>query len=311
MDIDHITNSGANEQGVAAPAQTSAVEAGNEGARGQEIAEPAGTVEDHMTAGSSEGDPVGALGDIGPAGEKSKPVQSAEENAQFAAARRKAEREARLEAERIRAEEGRKQDALIAGLGFTHPETGLPVRTRAEYEAMQAATARQKNADLARRAGMSEEEWNRHVESAPAVVEARAMQARAAAAEQASRMERVRVQMQEELAEITRLDGTVKSFDDLRGSEGWPQMEDMMRRGYSMLDAYKLANYEMLGERRAAAARQTALNATAQKQHMQSTEQQGSGGITVPKSVMAQYRRLNPGVSDAEIAAHYAKYAKK
>jgi hypothetical protein len=184
--------------------------------------------------------------------------QSAEQNAQFAAARRKAERDARLEAERIREEEGRKQDALIAGLGFTNPETGLPVRTRAEYAAMQEATARQKNADLARRAGMSEEEWNRHVEQAPAVVEARAMQKRAAAAEQAARMEQVRVQMQEELAEIAKLDGTVKTFDDLRASEGWPQMEAMMRRGYGMLDAYKLPNYEALGERRAAAARHTA-----------------------------------------------------
>ena len=309
-------NVGGNVQEVAAPAENTAVEPGNEGGNVQEVAEPAGTGEAAENAVGGEGAPEqNGTGEDGTSAagqaEQSAAKQSAAENAQFAAARRKAERDARLEAERIREEEGRKHDALIAGLGFTNPETGLPVRTRAEYEAMQAATARQKNADLAKRAGMSEEEWNRHVEQAPAVVEARAMKQRAAAAEQAARMEQVRVQMQEELAEITKLDGTVKSFDDLRASEGWPQMEAMMRRGYGMLDAYKLANYEALGERRAAAARQTALNATAQKQHMQRTEQQGTGGVSVPRSVMEQYRALNPGVSDAEIAAHYAKYAKK
>lgn len=304
-------NVGGNVQEVAAPAENTAVAMGNEGGNVQDVAEPAGTGAAAENAVGGNGEPEQNSAGEANAAAAGRVEQSAAENAQFAAARRKAERDARLEAERIREEEGRKQDALIAGLGFTNPETGLPVRTRAEYEAMQAATARQKNADLARRAGMSEEEWNRHIEQAPAVVEARAMKQRAAEAEQAARMEQVRVQMQEELAEISKLDGTVKSFDDLRASEGWPQMEAMMRRGYGMLDAYKLANYEALGERRAAAARQTAYNATAQKQHMQRTEQQGTGGVSVPRSVMEQYRQLNPGVSDAEIAAHYAKYAKK
>lgn len=305
-------NVGGNVQEVAAPADNAADVTGNEGGNVQGVADPAGTDTDAGNMPDAEPAPgQDAAGAENGAAEGGRVEQSAEQNAQFAAARRKAERDARLEAERIREEEGRKQDALIAGLGFTNPETGLPVRTRAEYAAMQEATARQKNADLARRAGMSEEEWNRHVESSPAVMEARAMQRRAAEAEQAARMEQVRVQMQEELAEIAKLDGTVKTFDDLRASEGWPQMEAMMRRGYGMLDAYKLANYEALGERRAAAARQTAYNASAQKQHMQRTEQQGTGGVSVPRSVMEQYRRLNPDVSDAEIAAHYAKYAKK
>lgn len=304
-------NVGGNVQEVAAPAENTAVASGEEGGNVQDVAEPAGTGADAENAvGGEAGSEQDSSGKANAAA-AGRVEQSAEQNAQFAAARRKAERDARLEAERIREEEGRKQDALIAGLGFTNPETGLPVRTRAEYEAMQAATARQKNADLARRAGMSEEEWNRHVEQAPAVVEARAMQKRAAAAEQAARMEQVRVQMQEELAEITKLDGTVKNFDDLRASEGWPQMEGMMRRGYSMLDAYKLANYEQIAERRALAAKQQALNSAAQKQHMQKTEQQGTGGIAVPASVRAMYKSLNPTASDAEIERHYAKYAKK
>lgn len=303
MDIETMIG-GENGQEVAAPAENTATDVGGEGENVQEVAEPAEPATEPDTA-AREGD------ERQNEAAEEKVKQSAADNAQFAAARRKAERDARLEIERVRAEEERRADELIAGLGFTNPETGAPVRTRAEYAELQAATARQKNADLARRAGMTEEEWNRHIEEAPAVKEARETQRRAAAAEQAARMEQMRVQMQNELAEITKLDGAVKSFDDLRGAENWPEIEGMMRRGYGLLDAYKLANYEALADRRAAAARQTALNASAQKQHMRQTEQQGSGGIAVPASVREMYQRMNPGVSDAEIERHYAKYAKK
>lgn len=311
MDNNTITNGGVNEQGVAAPAENVPVETGNEGARGQEIAEPAATETTGTEPKPSENAQVGEEGASGHPGTEEKPAQTPEQNAQYAAARRKAERDQAREIERIRTETAERENALIAGLGFVNPETGQTVRTRAEYDAMQKAVSRQREQQLARTAGMTEEEWTRLVESSPTVQAARQTQQRAEAAAQAARMEQVRTQMAEELGEITKLDANIKSFADLRGQENWPQIEERMKRGYTMLDAYRLVNMDAIAERRAAAAQQKALNATVQKQHMQSTEQQGTGGISVPKSVMEQYKRLNPGVSESEIAAHYAKYAKK
>lgn len=309
-----MINSGENGQEVAAPAENTAPEVSGEGARGQEVADPAAA---DLGGG---GEPVGEgaevsgeeSGSAAPTGEEDREgAQSREQNAQYAAARRKAERDKALEVERLRAENTRRENELIAGMGLSHPETGRPVRTRAEYDEMQAYMRDQNEKALARRVGMTDEEWRKHIESSPAVKEAREVTRRAEAAEAAARAETIRQQLRDDLSEIGKLDGTVKGIEDLRGAENWPEIESMMRRGYGLLDAYKLANYDAIAERRAAAARQQAVNAAAQKQHMQRSEQRGTGGVVVPREVMAQYKRLNPGASEAEIAAHYAKYAKK
>ncbi len=313
MDFEMI-NGGENVQEVAAPAETITPENGGEGARGQEVADPASddSGSDEMLGGNGGSSSAEDGGRAEPAGEGGREgAQDPDTNAQFAAARRKAERDKTMELERMRADYARQQDMLIANMGLTHPETGKPVQNRAEYDSMQSYMRKQTELSLARKAGMTEEEWQRHIESSPAVREAREVQRRAEAAEQAARAEQIRQQLREDLAEITRMDGRVKSFDDLRAAENWPEIEGRMKRGYSLIDAYRLVNMDTIAERRAAAAKQQAMNAATQKQHMQRTEQRGSGGVVVPREIMAQYKRLNPSATDAEIAAHYAKYAKK
>ncbi len=293
---------GANAQEIAAPAAEETTvgridaedAAGTEGVNEQAVAEPA--------------EPVGD--DSAERGADSTAEQTAEDNARYAAARRKAERNARAEIERIRAEEAKRADELIAGLGFTHPETGARVTNRAEYEAMQNAVRLQRDRELARRAGMSDAEWAAHVEASPVVQAAKEQQRRAAAEQQAARVEKLRGQLREEMAEITRLDPNLKTMEDLRADGKWSEMESRLGRGYGLLDAYRLAHMDDIAERRAAAARQSAMNSAAQKQHMQTTEQQGNGGVTIPATVRNMYRALNPKASDAEIERHYAKYLK-
>lgn len=296
--------SGENVQEVAAPAEPTA-DTGAQGGEGQDITEPA--AQDNSTEGEGGGqtEPTADAGEEG----SEKPWKN-ETNAQYAAARRRAEREKEEEIAKIRAGYARREDELIASLGFTHPDTGAPLRTRAEYDAARDAISRQQTAELARRAGVDPETFNRLVEMSPAVREANAVKQQAAAAEAAARAERIKQELREEVAEISKLDPAVKSIEDLRKSESWPKVEEKVRRGYSLLDAYRLANMDAIGERRAAAARQQALNSAAQKQHMQKVEQQGTGSVSVPSSVKEMYRQLNPKATDAEIERHYAKYQK-
>ncbi len=295
---------GVNEQGVTAPAEVSDATTGNGGADMQEVADPGGT--DGAEEMGGEGS---AAEHDGGAEETSKPWKN-EKNAQFAAARRKAERERDIEVERLRADYARREQELIAGMGITNPETGAPIRTREEYNAAVESMRKTKTAELARRAGMAEEEFSRLVEMSPAVREANEMKRQAQLAEQAARTERIKQELREEVAEIAKLDPSIKSVEDLRAAENWPQIEEKLRRGYGLLDAYRLINMDAIGERRAQAARQQAMNAATQKQHMQRSEQQGVGSVTVPNHVREMYRRLNPKATDAEIERHYAKYEK-
>lgn len=298
--------SGADVQEVAAPAEEPTADTGAQGGEGQDITEPAAQENGQGGEGVSDG---GAAEENGGEAENDKPWKN-ETNAQYAAARRRAEREKEEEIARIRADYARREDELIASMGFTHPDTGAPLRTRAELDAARSAINRQQTAELARRAGVDEETFSRLVEMSPAVREANEVKRQAQAAEQAARAERIKQELREEVAEIGKLDPAIKSIEDLRKSESWPKVEEKVRRGYSLLDAYRLANMDAIGERRAEAARQQALNSAAQKQHMQKAEQQGTGSVSVPSSVKAMYRQLNPKATDAEIERHYAKYQK-
>lgn len=298
--------SGADVQEVAAPAGETTADTGAQGGEGQDITEPAAQENGHGGEGESDG---GAAEENGGEAESDKPWKN-ETNAQYAAARRRAEREKEEEIARIRADYARREDELIASMGFAHPDTGAPLRTRAEYDAARSAINRQQTAELARRAGVDEETFARLVEMSPAVREANEVKRQAQAAEQAARAERIKQELREEVAEIGKIDPAIKSVEDLRKSESWPKVEEKVRRGYSLLDAYRLANMDAIGERRAAAARQQALNSAAQKQHMQKVEQQGTGSVSVPSSVKEMYRQLNPKATDAEIERHYAKYQK-
>ena len=86
---------------------------------------------------------------------------------------------------------------------------------------------------------------------------------------------------------------------------------ELVKKGNTLTDAFKLANYDALTKGAAAGARQAALNAAQGKQHMGQTQTRGAGAVSVPAEVMEQYRAFNPDATEAEIRAHYAKSHKK
>lgn len=123
-------------------------------------------------------------------------------------------------------------------------------------------------------------------------------------------------QINAELAEIHRLDGGVNGLEDILRLETGGAFREAVRRGHSFLDAFKLANFDRLQQRRQAEAAQRAAQAArnnaASKEHLKASAGKSGGSATpVPGDVMEVYRLLMPGASEAAIMEHYNKSLKE
>ncbi len=238
----------------------------------------------------------------------SKPMQSSADNSKFAAARREAERQrdSAIAAER---ESSRKAiEEVFASLGLQDPYTGKPIRTKEEYDAYRNADSAQKKRDFMRENNMDERAYNSMIGELPEVRAAREAVERAQIAAQNAARERARTQLDEQIREIGTLDPSIKTIDDLTHNESYPKVFEMIKRGYTPVDAYRIANFDKLTKNASDAARQTVLNNQSGKEHLVQTTQRGTGIASVPADVRQAYRELNPDMSDAEIAKDYEKY---
>ena len=158
---------------------------------------------------------------------------------------------------------------------------------------------------------MSDEEFKQFVEGLPEVKQAKEAQAAAETAARQAREQQAKLKVEEQLKEISALDPTIKELKDLAKMETYPKFYELVKRGNSLTDAFKLANYDALTGRAAAASRQAAINSAQGKQHLSPTTQRGAGAVSVPADVKAEYLAFNPDATDAEIQQHYNRYMKK
>lgn len=275
---------------------------GMEGAEEQEAAAPA--PED--TAGENEQGPAAPVGEsqddgAEPAREPSEGsaphVQTDEENARYAAMRRKAEADAE---KRMNSE----LDKNIASLGLTDPYTNRPITNQAEMQAYRQRFVEEQRKEVQEKAGMSPEDYRRFVDSLPEV------QAGKAAQQKVMDLE-IREKINSQMREIQMISPEIKSMEDLSKLDNFEKLYDMVGRGYELADAYKVLNYDRLTAKTAEAAKQQALNSIGGKSHLQPVTPRGQGAVCVPADVAAEYRALMPEATDAEIQAHYNKYARK
>ena len=270
-------------------------EAGEE----QEDGEPAEVPEEEQEDTDPEDPAQGA-----PEGAKRK--QSREENAAFAAARRKAEQQRDEAIAEERRKSQRQMDEMVAGMGLVNPYNNQPIRTKAEYDAYKAEHDKQQRMTVAKKAGMTEEEFGRFVQELP---EVRQAQEATRQAQEAQAQQRIAA----EIAEIAKLDPEVKSLGDLAKMEDYPKLYRMVERGLSLSEAYKLLRFDTIRQtdraQGTAVQRQAAINA-AGKSHLTGSKPRGAGAVPVPADVKAQYRMFMPDATDAEIAAHYNRSRK-
>lgn len=139
---------------------------------------------------------------------------------------------------------------------------------------------------------------------------------RAPASENMAKREVSEEQIQRELEAIHQLDGSVRSLEDIRKMDTWNAFQDaVMNRGCSFLEAFRLANFDAIMERRqkeiSQRAAQAAVNNARSKEHLTVSGSRGEGAARVPDEVMEMYRYLNAGCSEADITAHYNRMLKE
>lgn len=200
---------------------------------------------------------------------------SLEQRRENAARRRRAETRAAIqeavEAERTHARQDVEQ--VLHDAGLKNPADGTPVTNLEQYRAFKKAQQQAK----------------------PAAPQARtnpAMEARVAS----------------ELAQIRQMNPNIRTVGDLLTMPRAKEFYQLVKRGNNFVDAYKLAHYDQLTQRAAAAARQQAQNLARSKGHLIAAAQRGKGGATVPAPEMDLFRAFNPQASEAAIQAYYNKY---
>lgn len=232
-------------------------------------------------------------------GEPDKPIQTPEENAKFAAIRRKYENQ-----ERQTRQHYSELDGMFAQQfgNWVNPVTGQPIDSAESYlqtlHAMQEEKKRQEMED----AGIDPDELDALIANNPAVVQANNILRQQQAMEELRRVDN-------EIAMINKLDPSIKTADDLQHSENFAAMDEYFRRGYSIYDSFRLANFDKLQRQSADAAKQHAINQAKSTSHLESTKGlSAEGGDTlaeIPKDELPIWKAYFPGLSNRELKKKY------
>lgn len=141
---------------------------------------------------------------------------------------------------------------------------------------------------------------NNIIENNPEMIKARAI-----IAEQQQRdAER---QLNDQVAEISKLDGSIKNVNDLLNHPSYDKVLDRVKNGANLVDAFKLENFDTLTGRASDAAVQHTLNNINNKSHVKTTSGSATTDVVVPNEIYAMYKRNLPNWTDEQIKKHYAK----
>ena len=268
----------------------------------QEVAEPAEGVNDQTVAESetTEENTAETADEAASAVEEN---QTEEDNSKFAAARRKAEMQRDAEINKIKEQTKAEIDKAFADAGLINPYTNKQITTKAEYDDYKKRLDKDKTDRALKKSGLDKDILDKLISSHPDVVAARAEVEKAKQAN-------AQAKLNEQIAEITKIDPDIKSADDLIKSPSYAQIIERVKKGYTIADAYQIVNIDAITQKRAAAARQQAINSANGKSHLTASTARGPGAVNVPADIAAQYRMLNPKITDEEMQKSYNKYLK-
>jgi len=229
-------------------------------------------------------------------------VQSAEENANYANIRRKAEADANRRYE----ERQRSLDAMYAQMfqGYKNPETGQPIQTAADYIAAMAAQERQMAESKMQEAGIDRDSLNRLIENNPTVIQAKQ-------AIQSLNEQNAEKMVQEDLEQILAIEPELGNIEAVTASEGYNEAVQYAvdHPGIRLSDAYKIVNFERLANSKTATARQAAINAQRSKEHLSQTAgiATNDNSLDIPSSELEKWKDWFPDKSPKELRKMYNK----
>ncbi len=255
---------------------------------GEEVQEPADPVlEVDATSGEVVDDPAEPEG--GKVQEPAEPV--IDENARFAAARRQAEAQIAARDRKFAERFGH----------ITNPVTGRPIQSEKDYFEALDYQAQQQVMQQAKDQGVSPELVEQLVANSPVMRQAQQV-LRQATIDEGNR------EMTQQIQQISGFYPEVKTLDDIVRMETFPVFDSYVRQGLSLVDAFRLANFDALSQRDAAASRQAAINAAKGKGHL-SPVGGGAGDLShevdIPASEISLWEECYPGVPYKELRKKY------
>jgi len=231
------------------------------------------------------------------------PEQSAEDNARYAAIRRRAEEDARRRYEGEMNGLNNQIAALCQGL--KHPVTGQPISNIHDYVDALAFQQRQAREQELEEKGIDPQMIDRMIEANPVVMQAKQVIER-------SKMTEAEAMIQRDVAEVGKYDPNIKNVQDLLELPNFPEILDRVNKGASLVDAYKMVNFDNFMQHTNDAARQQAINQMRGKSHLQSQSNgvaAGNDDVDVPAEIMSRWKA--EGKTEKQISELYKSVAKK
>lgn len=195
----------------------------------------------------------------------------------------------------------RNQQIAAVCQGITHPLTGQPITNVDDYIDALTVQRRQVREQELRDAGIDPKIIDQAVASNPVVMQAQQV------IEQ-NKMMSAEYALQNDFAEIMKLDPSIKNANDLANLPNFPEILERVERGATLVEAYKIANYGKAND----AARQQAINQMRGKDHLASQPNgvaTGSDDVEVPADIMSRWKEQ--GKTEKQIRELYSSVAKK
>ena len=261
------------------------------GAKEVESAEPSETVTEEEVVEENE--------DVS----EPEPVQTAEDNAKFAAARRQAEeqlREYQHQKELLDTEFAKRFE------GYTNPITGQPVKTSKDYlEALDAQQRLETNRRLEEN-GINPAIIENAINNNPVVMQAQEIL-------RMNQIEQAKISMQNDITEISKLDASIKTIDDLGNKPYAQDLISYVNSGLSLIDAFKLANFESLINQKSEASKQAAINQAKGKAHLSATDGISNSDelLDIPENEISKWKAFFPDASMKELKEKYNRTKKR
>lgn len=220
--------------------------------------------------------------------------QQIDVNAIAAAARRKAEQQAKEQMNAIDAEFARRF------AGYSNPITGQPIRSQSDYLAALDAQKELEAKQELQSKGINPDMINDLINNNPKIRQAEMVM------EQANRIQTVN-QINGEVAELGTIDPSIKSLNDVPPDV--IQMAMGSNGQINLVNAYKILNFGKVSESKQAAITQNAINQAKGKSHLTPVNGVATPdeGVDIPANELSRWQDMFPEKSNKELKALYNK----
>lgn len=202
-----------------------------------------------------------------------------------------------------------------AFMGRKNPFTGKPILNKADYDeyvrAVNEQTAteeREKAESKAKESGIDAETLQTLLKNTPLGQQLLRSAQITENTERTNRQNAINKLIENDINEIHKYDESVTDVESLMKTSKGAEIKQLVSSGrLTYLQAFKTVYFDDIAEARSKMVKQSAMNASASKEHLHPTSQRGSGDSDVPPEMIAGAEKM--GISDKDsISRYYRDY---